>query len=223
MAADISDPFGVFAGQFTQIPLNSNAPLIPYGDLQASGSYGRGLVLPDDIIPTLGLQTLIGSKNGAKLWTGQHVDGAADVFVVGQSGGGGGGSGFAPPVQAASFTNDVSAASYVFTPTNWHGATKLYALSVSVVIDTSGPAWTNGFTMFNAGLKANPAEFWDYIFCKIGIGGTAGAPNPTTAGGSFTFPGGFPLTGADGLTSTGITLYLENGAKGFFGGSYIVG
>ena len=76
---------------FTQIPLNANAPLIPYRDLQASGTYGRGLILPDDIYPVLNHMALTGSKNGAKLATGANVDGAQDVYVVNQSGGGGGG------------------------------------------------------------------------------------------------------------------------------------
>jgi hypothetical protein len=87
------DPYGAppIAGHYDQIPLN-NQLLLPLGDLMAAGGYGRLLNLPDDIIPTMGLTTLVGSKNGAKLLTGQHTDGAADVYVVNQSGGGGGGT-----------------------------------------------------------------------------------------------------------------------------------
>jgi hypothetical protein len=89
MVAGMGGDFDPLAGYFTQIPLDANAPLIPYGDLTASNAYGRPLILPDDIIPTMGLVTLVGSKNGAKLATGQHVDGSQDVYVVNQSAGGG--------------------------------------------------------------------------------------------------------------------------------------
>lgn len=89
-----------FGGDFTQIPLDANAALIPYADLKAGGSYGRQLVLPDDIIPTLSLVTLTGSKNGAKLWTDAHQDGAADVYVVNPSGGGGGPTGVGDNIKA---------------------------------------------------------------------------------------------------------------------------
>lgn len=93
----IGEALSKLGSELTQIPLDPNVSLIPYGDLKATGAYGRGLIVPDDIPPVMSHIILTGSKNGAKLGTGANVDGAQDVYVVNQSGGGGGGgSGLAP-------------------------------------------------------------------------------------------------------------------------------
>lgn len=88
MAVDLDAIFAQTRALFTSIPMD-NPLLVPYDDVQARAPYGRPLLLPDDVIPTLSLVTLAKHPNGPRLWTGSHQEGVADVYVTNQAGGGG--------------------------------------------------------------------------------------------------------------------------------------
>ncbi len=130
----LEDP--AFAGSYTQIPLNANTPLTPYADLGASNAYGRALIYPDDIIPTNGLVTLFG-KSPPNLLRDSHHDGAADVWVVNQSGGGGGSAPF-PAVDTGGYVNKTLGSSTVDVATWSTNAGAKYIFGVSFAVSVTG-------------------------------------------------------------------------------------
>lgn len=82
---------------FDTIPIQY--PLIPYDDISAYGTYGRRLLVPDDILPTI--SALSGKAPSKPRLVTVTEDGYVNVNLAANSanvasGGGGGGSGVSP-------------------------------------------------------------------------------------------------------------------------------
>lgn len=187
----LEDP--AFAGSYTQIPLNANTPLTPYKDLGAGNAYGRALIYPDDIIPTNGLVTLFGNSP-PNLLRDSGQPGAADVFVVNQSGGGGGVTPTTPTPSGTYISGFIDAgagqtnlfttgsglhhlwiASYaiVFTGDNGHGYPQPWSLHLT-------GTWS-GITIAQGAFTSATTDLYahDTVVYPTGIGLTEGSDTAT--------------------------------------------